>query len=215
MKRGGGRTDSSGRRNVRERNRRTRLQTAHAGGPAANKAAKRQAADALRIAARRRKAWDLFLERGKTFVQIGEALGVSGKTAYEDVVAYRDEAVRNEMFGDPDSLRRRQLAGVDALIASHWKRRGKKANAEVILDAFAHEARLMGLNLQRKDTFTAEQVFALVRGITALFTEIVQDPDQRRQFSLGLRRKVGTALPPGSVGAVVSEQEKKGGGHGA
>lgn len=183
-----------------------RLQHDHQGGPPAHRAAVRRAADAVRIAKRRKKAWDLFLQRGKTFEEIGLALGVSGKTAWEDVVAYRDEAVRHELFGDADAMRARQAAGIDAVVEAHWKRRGKKANAEVILDAFAQESRLYGLNLQRKDTFTAEQVFGLVKGITALFMEVVQDPEARRQFSLGLKRKVGGALP----GAVVSEQQRPG-----
>lgn len=202
MRRDGGRSSrAAGRRNVRGRK---RLQRDHQGGPAASKAAKRRAQEALRLAKRRRQAWDLFLQRGKTFEQIGAALGVSGKTAWEDVVAYRDEAVRHELFGDADALRMRQVAGIDALIDAHWRKRGKKSSAEVILDAFAHEARLMGLNLQRKDTFTAEQVFGLVKGITALFMEVVQDPEARRQFSLGLKRKLGGALP----GTVVSEQQQ-------
>lgn len=205
----GGRSDGrTGRRNVRGG---TRLQSKHRGGPPANREAKKRVADALRIAARRKKAWELFLQRGSTFVEIGAKLGVSGKTAYEDVVAYRDEAIRHELFGDVDSLRMRQQLGIDALIEAHWRKRGKKANAEVILDAFAQEARLMGLNLQRKDTFTAEQVFGLVRGITELFMEVVQDPEARRQFSLGLRRKVGGALPPGQVIDAAPQPQKAAG----
>jgi hypothetical protein len=196
------------RRNVSGRKENRTLAPNAQGGPAAHKEATRRAREALRIAERRKKAWDLFVGRDMTFEQIGKALDVSGKTAHGDVIAYRDAAVREEMFGDPDLARQRQQAGLSALVATHWKGRRKRVSAEVILGAFQQEARLLGLNLQRKDTFTAEQVVGLVRGLTALFMEVVQDPDLRRQFSQGLKRRVGGALP----GAVVSEQQDKKGG---
>jgi len=172
-------------------------------GPPAHNEAVHKARDAERQAVRRKAAWRLFVDRGLTFEEIGKALGVSGKTAHGDVMAYKEGLAD---LTDAELVRARQAAGLDGIVAAHWKRRGRKANAEVILDAFQHEARLFGVNLQRKDSYTADQVLGVLRSITALFMEIVQDPDARRQFSLGLRRKVGAIAGP-----VVSEQgpEKK------
>jgi hypothetical protein len=179
------------------------------GGPAAHKIAISRAAAAEKLARRRRAAWDLFVGERLTFLEIGARLGVSNKTAWEDVVAHRDALVREQLL-DPDMARSRQIGGIAALVQTHWKSRRKKNSADVILAAWTREAKLLGLDA-RQDVYSADQVAAVLRGIAGLFMEIVADPEQRRQFSIGLRRKVGAL----AAQAGINGNGNGGNGHGA
>jgi len=170
--------------------------------------ATKRAAAAVRLAARRRQAWDLFVGERLTFEQIGARLGCGSSTAWRHVVDHRDALVREQLL-DVDMLRARQLGGVSALVTTHWKNRRRKSSADVILSAWTREAKLMGLDAYRPDVYSADQVANVLRGIAALFMEIVADPEQRRAFSIGLRRKVGALAAQAGING------NGGNGHGA
>lgn len=161
-------------------------------GPPGHKEAVRNARKAEEIATRRRKAWKLFLEDA-TFDEIGKACGVSNYTAWHDCMAYY-EGLQQRDLDQAELLLAQQNGQLAALVRTHWYKKHEKASADVILRALERRARLYGLDRQRADTFTPEQVLNLLRGVTALFLEIVSDTELRRQFAAGLRRKIGPAL---------------------
>lgn len=163
-----------------------------AGGPAAHKEAVRLANTERRIAARQRKAWRLFLA-GATFEQVGQQTGTSGKTAWYDCVAYRSLLRERDAYG-AELMLARQNGQLDALVLSHWGRMGQRDSAQVILSALDRQAKLNGLDRKGHDAFTPEQVISLVRTISSLFLEVVQDNELRRQFAAGLRRRLGPKI---------------------
>lgn len=162
------------------------------GGPAAHKETVRRAKKAEEKAARRLKAWD-YLLAGCTFKQIGQLCGVSDYTAWHDCMAYY-EHLATHMPASLELKVAQQDGQLDALIRSHWAKKQEKASADIILRAQERRAKLFGLDRQRDGMFTADQVMGLVRGVTALFLEVVNDAELRRQFAVGLRRKLGSGL---------------------
>jgi len=94
-------------------------------GKASSREAVRKAEEEVARAKRRRAAWELWIGERLTFEQVGARLGVSGKTAWYDCVAHRDELVRAELL-NPETLRVRQLGAIDAVVGAHWKNRRKK-----------------------------------------------------------------------------------------
>lgn len=143
----------------------------------------------------------MYFDEDRKLEDIAEATKVSIFTASMDVRLARDAA----MAADADRLvldRERQAARLERLIAGSMAQalaRGKlksQGAAGVALNAMARESRLLGLDARREDTFSSEQVAGLLRGITQLFVEVVQDERLRREFALGLRRKVGTIAAP-------------------
>lgn len=84
-------------------------------------------------------------EGGMSYRAIGEALGVSKQMAHrhvrralEDVTAKtRDSAER---------VRQLELLRLDALVRSHWAKRGEVDHARLLLSVSARRARLEGLD---------------------------------------------------------------------
>jgi hypothetical protein len=66
---------------------------------------------------------------------------------------------------------------------------------------------------ERPDGFTAVQVLSLVRSLTAVFLDVVQDAEQRRRFVVGVRRLLPAAadvevddLPAGKSSELEDEE---------
>ena len=182
-----------------------------AGGPAASREARRRAIAAEQVAQRRLKAWQLYVGGADpvTFNQVGHLLGVSGKTAWMDIMhVYRG------LQGTEDLalLRARMQSRLDGIHRAHWAKRADKASADVLLRVLEREARLHGLDRpQRAEGYTVEQMVAAIRSFAAVFLEVVQDVELRRQFALGMRRRVG----PARAGTVdVAPAAPKEAGHG-
>ncbi len=181
-------------RNVKLRNGLTRQMK---GGPAAHKEAVRNARTAQRIAARRHKAWELFVG-GATFVQIGQALEVSNRTAWYDVKAVYDGLLAHGLV-NADLMRMRQQAELDALKRANWDRatkKGNKASADVIMKTLDREARLNGLDRERKEVYSYDQVMLIVQAAAAVYMKVEADLEKRRLYIAGLRRQLGPALAP-------------------
>lgn len=173
-------------RNSRPRN---GLLTHQDGGPAAHKLAVRKAQAAEALASRRAKAWKLYITEGVTFVELGKRLGVSNKTAWEDVMfVYR--AIQASPASSTAALRGRQQAILDKVISTHLPRRSSNASATTILNALNREARLHGLDKTLPAGYSLEQVLTLVRRLTTAFHRIIADTELRRQFAEELRRTI-------------------------
>ena len=164
------------------------------GGPAAHGEARRNARKAEELAARRAKAWRLFCDQGLTFIEIGRRLGVSNYTAHSDVMAVK-RAMDAILGEDAEVLRARQASNLRSVIHRHLPRRDRVESARVILQALEGERRLFGLEKQRENTFTAEQVVELGR---ALARDIIAEiPDMVLRLKvLGVFKK---RLPAGQV----------------
>lgn len=177
------------------------------GGPAANtkpangltrrgrshSEATRTARKAAEIATRSRKAWDLFTRDELTFEQIGKRLGVSNYTAHQDVMRVKNHLLDGGAL-DPDLLRTKQQARLTRIARLHNKKAGTKTGADVLIRVSEREARLNGLDRQRETGYTLDQMLGLLRGIRALFLDLVTDDGVRQAFARGLTGKVGPAL---------------------
>ena len=162
------------------------------GGKPANREATKSAAKRAEMIARQTKVWELYVA-GATLKQAGVAVGVSEPTAWHDV---RATLARLQELAtiDGDLALRRQLARLDAIHRAHYPNRGERASAEILLATNAHEAKLLGLYAQRETGYTVEQVTGMLRGLTALFLEVVQDGEARRRFADGIRRIAGETI---------------------
>lgn len=124
----------------------------HFGGPPAHKASVRRARELELISDRQQKAWDLFTA-GATFLQVGAALGVSGKTAWTDVMRVKD-SLPLVLRRDAELLRQRAMARLDTLTRTHWPTKGRKDSADILLRTWKREAELCGLDAPVKITAT-------------------------------------------------------------
>jgi hypothetical protein len=177
-------------RNVKPR--KEGLTRQHKGGPAAHKEAVARALRVEGIARRQAQAWRLFTER-LTMDQIGAKLDISNAQAHRDCCAFRDKL---DQYGVEDAvlLRTRQQANIDGLILAHWPKRREKASADIIRDAMAREARLNGLDRERKDAYSPDQMATVLRICLAVLRETVPDIEAQRLYAVGLRRRLGPAL---------------------
>lgn len=157
-----------------------------------------------RVLAQRKRAWLLKTEKNLTFMEIGKQLGVSNKTAWEYYYGHIADMKAEGVDETRRILDRHQLV-LDKIIQTHLKRVASRGSAEILVAALSREAKLHGLDKSTKVGFSAEQVVALVRAITGLFLDVVQDPGLRRKFSDGLRRR----LPgPVALEAAANNDEK-------
>jgi hypothetical protein len=88
----------------------------------------------------------------------------------------------------------------------------RKASADVVLGTLEREARLFGLDAQRQDSYSLDQVVNLVRSIAALFQEVVDAADaleRRQRFAAGLRRMVGNLTDIDAQAQSTTETERK------
>lgn len=175
-----------------------------AGGPAASKEVKRRLRDAERIAKRRHRAWQLYVGGVDgdelSYIDVGKILGISNKTAWEDVMhVYRSfEAME---MGNSEMIRSRQQAIVNALRRAHWPKRDQVAHARIILDGLDREAKLHGIDRQ-KAAYSEEQMAAVVRACWTTFLAVVKDDEQRRLFSAGLKRIAPTVIEAEAVAPI-------------
>lgn len=180
------------------------LMNRYTGGPAGHREAVKALNDEERILKRRADAYRLFKDESLTFTEIGKKLGVSNKTAWEDVNAYR-QVIQHEFAVDGDMIRHRILANLRHIYRTHSKKTASAASAKVMLDSLAQERKLLGVDLSdTTSTYTGEQVMGVIQAICRLFMELVADQDLRLQFATGVRRKVKlemrSAIPiPGVV----------------
>lgn len=159
------------------------------GGPPAHGEAVMRAKKRAEICERQQKSWELFVA-GATFKQIGEALGVSNKTAWCDCRAVLDR-LESDVSITAESLVRRQLSRLDAIHRAHYPNRKDPESAGILLSISRREAQLMGLDKKRDDVIPVDQVMSFVRNITSLFMNIVADQEKRRAFVQGLRQQMG------------------------
>lgn len=136
-------------RNVTSRKGFTKLM---AGGPPAHAEAVKTAQRAVRIADRQHRAWKLFVA-GATFEQIGDQLGVSNAQAWRDCVAFKEQ-LPLQGLKEAAVLTQRQLARLDGVHRTHWPNRADRQSAQVLLDVYKREARLLGLDAPVKMTAT-------------------------------------------------------------
>lgn len=147
---------------------------------------------------RQQRAWRLLVAGeglGLTsFDDIGKALGVSGVTAWKDCLAVANR-LNQAILTDAATYRAMQASELAAIKKAHWQKRHTKAGADVLIRTMEREAKLLNLDVRPPDNgYTAEQVLGLVKGMTVLFMDIVDDPEMRRRFAQGLRRQIGAPI---------------------
>lgn len=175
----------------------TRLKGRQRGGPPAHREATKAALKRAEILARQERSWSLWVG-GATLRQAGDLLKVSDYTVWHDVRAHLD-GLRERSLAQGEAATARQLARLDALVRSHYPKRAERASAEIILAAAAHEAKLLDLYPRRETGYTTEDMVGVIKGMTALFLEVVADAEQRRAFAAGIRRLVAGQAIEGSV----------------
>lgn len=176
--------------NIRRRN---TLTTPRAHGPGAHRMALRRTQELLRIAARRKQAWKLWVDQGLTFAAIGERLGVSNRTAHEDVMTVVRQ-VQASPLSEAEAMRWRQQGILDKLVATHLPKRASNASAKTVLDALAREARLHGIDKTLPTGYSVEQVLALTRSYLEIVLAVVADEGLKRRIVEAIQRKVGPGL---------------------
>lgn len=169
------------------------------GGPAGSKDARRREKQRIERQARKERAYAMYFGEGKTIYEIAAELKVSSYTASVDVREARQQAIEHD--AERLWLMRERMGERIERITSRALRKSRPDD-RLALQAMAQESKLYGLDLRPTDTFTAEQVIGLMRGVTALFLETVPDEALRRQFALGLKRRMG------AIAGEVVEQAK-------
>jgi hypothetical protein len=198
---------------VKRRNRKPRrsglLSGRFRGGPPAHDESVRALADAE---ARQKKVvacYEDYLSGALTYDEVGKKHGVSGKTAWEYVQARLKQLREAGMIDDAALLRARQETIIRKVLATHMRKRERKASADVIIAALRHESQLLGLNRQVDGPrgYTLEQVnqlvSALVRGFMAAFTD-----ESNRRKVLAVFEQVGPQFLPAAPDVDV-EPEKE------
>jgi hypothetical protein len=101
-------------------------------------------------AERRRRAIDL-RSQGKTFVEIGKELGISGPRAFQLVTEAMDGA-HALLVTETARLRQKQLDRIEALVEAIWPAgaKGDVAKIDRIVKLFEREAKLGGLDASDK-----------------------------------------------------------------
>jgi hypothetical protein len=104
----------------------------------------------IEAAQRRIRALDLRLE-GKTFRQIGEAMGVSEQRAWR-LVTFELRRLNAKRAEQATELTRLQSERIDALLAALWPKAlaGESAAVARVLDLLERQARLFGLDQPQK-----------------------------------------------------------------
>jgi len=164
----------------------------HGGGrPAAQRAAKTAARLEMQA-----HVWRLLVSGGGTtsFKQIGREVGCSEVTAWRYALAYANRLDR-QILGDAKTWRMVQASQIQAIKEAHWKNKGKKTSADVILRAMEREAKLLGIDREPDaGVYSGTQVKSMLQGLFMLFVQLVEDVELRRQFALGIRRQLPAAV---------------------
>lgn len=165
------------------------------GGPPAHHEASKRARQLGLITMRQQRAWDLFTA-GATFQQVGDALGVSNKTAWEDCVAVKRQ-LPVLLVKECVLIRARQLARLDGVHRAHWPKRHQKPHADVLLKVYEREAKLLGLDAPTKITPTDPSG---ERPYMAWTLEELERAVREREGRLGLRAAVDVLVAPSGDG---------------
>lgn len=168
----------------------------HKGGPPGHALAVRTAVRAVRA----QRAFEM-LRGGQTFRQIAKALDVSVYTAFEDCKRVLAE-INGKLALQADEYRAIHLQRTEGIVQSHYGNRKDARSASMVLAALDRQAKLLGLDAKGDAGYSPEQVVTLVRGMVALFLEVVGDAELRRQYAAGVRRQLG-GLAKGVVGETV------------
>ena len=164
-----------------------------------------EAVQTARQIERRYRSWDL-LRAGATMIQIGQQLGVSHSTACEDCHTVAEE-LRSLTLLQAEEWRTLQVQRCEAVILAHWKARGTKASAEVILNAGREEAKLLG-------TYAPVKITPTDLTGTRPYATLSDDELYARMQALALEAAQQGALP----GVVVTQRPDgpayNGNGHG-
>ena len=156
-------------------------------GPMAHKDAVKRARELKLITARQQQAFDL-LTKGYTMVAIGKTLGVSNYTAFMDCGAVRKAMPLVLGHDGLELFKSVILARCEAIVRSHWKKRGQKSSADVIFRADEQIRAMLGLDAQKAGGFSAEEVARLLSAVRALTEQRVADDETRRLISQDIRR---------------------------
>lgn len=166
------------------------------GGPPAHREAVRRAKELEARLKRQKQVWQLFTGPDElTLDQIGARLGVSGKTVFYDRKAVIDRMIASGLL-DADLRRIKVDSQLSAVVRAHWSKLGDPRHSAIVLQAQRDIRQLNGLDLEKKDAYSYEQMVTALRAMAAVFLEVVSDVEARRLYAAGIRRRLGPALAP-------------------
>lgn len=168
----------------------------------------RKVQEALKLLNRREQAWDL-LREGLTFKQIGERLKVSNYTAHTDCRWVYEHVKLKGLALSAEEWRALQLDRTEAIVRQHMPKRAQPRHADVLMRAMEQQRKLVpGLEAESDGCGRCRDI---MRICTLMFMEIVADPEGRRRWVEGLRRKApelaATDVTPNGQGEVTGTRE--------